>query len=97
MGFPWRKIATIGLGIGGVFIPGLAAAANVVEESLPGLKGSDKKAAAIAIATTVLETAEGAAGKDLLKDPAVVKATSDFVDAYVALQNAIAAVKDAKA
>ncbi len=96
MGFPWHRVAAIGLGIGGLFVPGLTSAINIVQENLGGLKGPDKKAAAIAIATTVVETAEGAAGKDLLNDPAVVAATSAFVDAYVALQNALAAAKAIK-
>lgn len=95
MGFPWRKLANVGIGVASIFVPGLQGAIHTVEEQLPGLKGDQKKAAAIAIAQTIVATAEGAASKDLVNDTAVMSATSNFVDAYVALQNAIAAAKAA--
>lgn len=96
MKLPWKHIASVALGVGGLFIPGLQVAVNTVEASLPELKGPQKKAAAVAIATTVVETIEGAAGKDILNDPMVMAATASAVDAIVSLQNAIAAAEHAK-
>lgn len=93
MGFPWKQLAKVGIGVGGIFVPGLNSAIHVVEENLPDLKGPNKKAAALKIAMSVIETSEDAAAKDLVNDPVVLAAASAYVDAYVALQNAIAASK----
>lgn len=91
MGFPWKQLASIGLGIGGIFVPGLTSAVQVVEENLSGLKGPQKKDAAITIAKAVVMAYESAAG-DVVNDPAVVAATSSAIDAIVAAENAKAAL-----
>jgi hypothetical protein len=97
MGFPWRKVLSVGSGVGGIFIPGLASAIATVEGNLSGLKGPDKQKAAIAIATAAVTTLEGTLGLDVLSDPLVMQATKDFVNASVAVQNAYAMVDAAEA
>lgn len=95
MGFPWKKLKLVGVAVGSMFVPGLAAAVESVEENLSDLKGPDKKAAALAMAQTIIETAEGAAGKDLVNDPAVLGAAGAYVDAVVSVKNAEAALRSA--
>jgi len=96
MGFPWKKLAKVGVAVGSVFVPGLQAAIFAVEDNLPDLKGPQKKAAAIAMAEVVVATIEEAAGADVIKDDQVIEATSKFVDAFVAAQNAKAAAEEAR-
>ena len=96
MGFPWKKILSVGTGIASLYVPALGAAIGTIEQAVPDLAGPNKKQAAVAMAQAVVEAAEGSAGKDLVNDAAVQQATSSFVDAYVALMNAIAAAKHAK-
>lgn len=99
MGFPWKKFGQVALGVGGIFVPGLSAAVQVVESNLSGLKGPQKKDAAIAIAKATVIAIESAAG-DVVNDPAVVTATSEAIDAIVAAENAksklLAAIDAAK-
>lgn len=95
MGFPWRKLKLVGVAVGSMFVPGLAAAIESVEENLKDIKGPDKKKAALAMISTIVETAEGAAGKDLVNDPSVLGAASTYVDMFVAAKNAEAALRSA--
>lgn len=91
MGVPWRKIwggVKAGAAIGGMLdVPGadiLVRAIHIVED-IPGIKGSQKKEAAIAIAREL-------AG-EFVTDPDVAPCVAAFIDAYVALANAYAAKK----
>ena len=97
MGFPWKKILNVGLGVASAYVPALGTAVATIESSLPQLSGPNKKAAAVAMANAVVQALEGVEDKDVLNDAKVQEATSSFVDAYVALMNAIAAAKAAKA
>ena len=108
MGFPWIKLFQIGKAVAplvagpvGAIIGAVTSAVDSVEDNLPGLKGPDKKVAAEALARGMVEAVEAGAGKDVLNDAAVVEATSQFIDAYVAFRNAEAqlrvAIETAKA
>lgn len=59
--------------------------------------GPEKKAAVLEAIAAGVPALEFALDKDFLNDPKVLEAASAYVDAYVALQNAIAASKQAKA
>jgi len=65
-----------------------------------GVSGSDKRKAVLAAIVPAVEAAvpvaELAAGKDFLNDEKVVEAAGAYVDAYVALQNAISATLAAR-
>lgn len=76
-------------------LPYVIAAVNAVEKFVAG-KGQAKQDAAVDMVKTMLQAAEGTAGKDLLNDPDVERATRHAIDAVVALQNTIAAVKASK-
>jgi hypothetical protein len=91
MGFPWKKVwggVKAGAAIGDMLnVPGadiLVRSIHIVED-IPGIKGAQKKDAAIAIAREL-------AG-EFVTDPDVAPAVSAFIDAYVALANAYAAKK----
>lgn len=96
MGVPWKKIFSFGVGIASAYVPAIGAAVQTIEAAVPQLSGPDKKAAAQAMATAVVHAVEGVEDKDILNDAAVQAATGSFIDAYVALMNAIAAAKHAK-
>jgi hypothetical protein len=70
-------------------------AIETVEDTLPDLKGPDKRAAAITLARATVQAAEHLADRDLVNDEAVASATSAYVDAYVAMRNAEAALRGA--
>ena len=97
MGFPWKKLLGVGKALAGAFLPGIVISSiNAIEDAAGEMKGGDKKAAVLKMAAAAVEGIEGAAEQDVVNNPAVVQATSNFIDAYVALMNAMAAVKAAK-
>ena len=97
MGFPWKKVFGIGKVLAGAFLPGIVIASiNTIEEAAGEMKGGDKKAAVLKMAAAAVQAVEGASDKDVVNDAKVAEATSQFIDAYVALQNAIAAARQAK-
>jgi hypothetical protein len=78
----WGKLATIVLSQAGTAI-------NVVNK-IKGAKGPEKKAAVL---NSVIEGLVGvtvATDKDIMEDPEVVAAMSEFIDVYVKVQNAVA-------
>jgi 2-phospho-L-lactate transferase/gluconeogenesis factor (CofD/UPF0052 family) len=99
MGFPWKRLITVGRAAGSLFIPGLETAIQAVEAGVVAIKngsGPEKKAAAIAAAEATVRAIEGAADADLLDNAKVQEATGKFVDAYVASMNAQALALQAK-
>lgn len=95
MGVPWKKIfggiksgATFGAALGIPFAGPLIQAMHIVEV-IPGLKGPQKKDAAKAIAAELI-------GDDgiLSQDPELARLTDVFIDAYVALMNRIAELRN---
>lgn len=98
MGVPWKKLLGAAKAVGSIFLPGIVMTSiNAIEENVGDLMtGADKKTAVLGIAANTVSTIEGALEKDVVNDAAVVSATGNFIDAYVALMNAIAAAKAAK-
>lgn len=79
-------------------VPKIITAIRAVERiaAIIDLKGRDKEDASLEIVGTALEAAEAIVGRDLLHDDRVMEATRNFIRAYVALQNAIAAAESAR-
>lgn len=82
----------IGVKIAGLVIGGIQA----IEHLITGIKGKDKQDAVVQFTQDALAMIEGAAGKDVLDDAEVIEAERDFINAYVHLQNVIAAAKAKK-
>lgn len=78
--------------LGAKIFPLLIMAVNMVER-ISQAKGKAKQDAAIDAITTGLAAIELSTDRDLLHDAAVEKALRGAIDAYVNLQNVIAAVK----
>jgi len=92
MSINWASVAKVGLQVAGANVPQV----NLIEQlakSIPGLSGAAKENAAVDLAKASLESVEGIVGKKLLDDPAIEAASRSFIQAYVALQNAIVAAK----
>jgi hypothetical protein len=86
-----RKWAVVGL----KFIPYVGAFVNAAEK-IKVAKGSEKKQRVLDAVALGIEATEFAADRDILNDPKVVEATAKYIDAVVALQNAIALSKQAR-
>jgi hypothetical protein len=89
------KFFSIGLKL----VPYIGVAINTIEAvaaTIKELKGPAKKEAVLNAITKGIPIAENFLDKDVLNDPKVVEAVGDYIDAYVALQNAIAASKQVK-
>lgn len=84
------------LEIGFRVAPYIVAAVSAVEKFLKGAKGKEKQDAALDMIGTFVLAAEGAVGKDLLDDTQVQIAARNAIDAFVAFQNTVAAVKAAR-
>ena len=82
--------------IGFKVLPYVIGAVNAAEKFVKG-SGKEKQDAAVSMVETFVAAAEGVAGRDLLNDAAVQDALRNAIDAVVALQNTIAAVKASKA
>jgi hypothetical protein len=97
MGFNVKKWSLIGLR----FIPYLGAIIGAVEEiktaAKPQATGADKKKAALEAVQIGIVATEFALDKDILNEENVLGAMSGYIDAYVALQNAISKSKALKA
>lgn len=76
--------------------PLIVAAVQSVESLLSDKKGKAKQDAAVDMVGTLLPLVESYVGKDLLKDGEVQKAVRAAIDAVVALQNVVAAVRAAR-
>ena len=59
-------------------------------------KGEEKREAAVMLVQTMLEAAETGAGRDLVDDAAVLEKLREYIDAGVALKNAVAAREAAR-
>lgn len=77
------------------FVPYVIGAVHAVEAVADARKGKDKQDAAVDAAKAALAAAEGAAGRDLLNDADVEKATRGLIDAYVGLLNIVNAKRAA--
>jgi hypothetical protein len=98
MGFPWRKLASIGKAVGGIFYPPLIVAIETAESAYEGIKGAGtSKAQDVEIAyQAMLKTLN--VDLALLSDDqraAVEKAVKEARDTYVAARNAEAEAKEA--
>ncbi len=82
------------LSIGLKFIPAIFSLI-VSLEKIAGATGEQKRQAILDAVADGLPMFELAAGKDALKDPKVLEAVGAFIDAAVAVQNAIVAAQDA--
>lgn len=92
MGFDAKKWVSVGLR----FIPYIGPIVNAVEQ-VKGAKGPAKLDAVKDAVAVGVEAGEFALDRDLLKDDKVQAALTGYINAYVALQNAVAAAKLATA
>lgn len=96
---PWKKIGSgikKGVQVAALFDPKMAAVAALiesVEHALPTSPGADKKATVMAGAMALIQS--DLAGLTAEQRASIESAISTFVDSYVAVRNAIEAVKDA--
>lgn len=72
-------------------LPLIVGAVHGVEAIASMARGQDKQDAAVEAVHAAVAATELAVGKDLLNDEDVDQAVRDVIDAYVALQNAVAA------
>src|SRR5688572_26023776 len=70
--------------------------ATAVENIKQASPGPEKKQAVLDAVAIGIITTEFVVEKDVLNDPAVLTASSAYIDAYVALQNAISRTKALK-
>lgn len=87
------------LSLGLKLVPYIGVAINAIElaaSTIKELKGPAKKQAVLDAVTKGLPIVENLIDKDVVNDPKVVEATGNYIDAYVALQNAIKATREAK-
>lgn len=77
-------------------VPLIITAVTAVEKLVTDKKGDAKKEAAVDMVRTLLPLIEGTIGKDLLDDTQVQTAVRNAIDAIVALENTVDAVKKAK-
>lgn len=77
-------------------IPLVVKAANIVETLAAHLHGGDKETKAVNVARDLVSLTETLADRDVLNDAKVEQAVREFLRAYVALQNAIAAAQAAR-
>jgi len=89
MGFPWKKLAQVGLTIVGTVVPGVSAIEEIAK-AFPGMKGKAKQDAVVELVKASLQTLEGIKGGDLANDADVEQATRGVIDAVVGLQNLLA-------
>lgn len=89
MGFPWKKLAQVGITIVGAVVPGVSAIEEIAK-GFPGMKGKDKQNAVVELVKAALLTIEGVKGSDLANDDDVIAATRAVIDTVVALQNLLA-------
>lgn len=89
MGFPWKKLASVGLTIVGAVVPGVSAIEEIAK-AFPGLTGKAKQDAVVELVKAALQTVEGVKGSDLANDADVEAATRGVIDAVVGLQNLLA-------
>jgi hypothetical protein len=92
MGFPWRKLATLGLGVGKVigsaYVPGLGTAIEAVEATVPQIPGSSKKRQVELISDLSIDVAAALKRATPEQIAALKRARSEAIDAYVAARNA---------
>ena len=99
MGIPWRKIGSIGLGvgkiIGGRYVPGLGKFIHGVELSVPEWKGADKKRKVEMMSDASLDALVLFRKATPEQVAAFKAARSEAIDTYVAARNAQAAAEAA--
>lgn len=86
----WLAVARIGAAIASAIVPG-AAIIEQKAEALATATGESKKAALLSLVASTVAATEGATSKDLLNDPEILRLTGALSDAYIALQNGLAA------
>ena len=74
-------------------VPLIIGAVQSIEQVARGTKGKAKQDAAVGLVRTLLPAIEDFVGKDLLNDPKVEQAIRGVMDAIVALQNVVIAVR----
>jgi hypothetical protein len=86
----WKsKFGKIGLKLAGAFIPGLSTAVDAIEEAMPGVKGPQKKEAAMVMAKGIIEGLEEFKGSDLMGNAEGVALVGALFDAEVGARNAL--------
>lgn len=96
MGVPWKKIFGFGKVAASIFLPAIVVQSiDAIEEAAGELKGPDKKAAVLKMATAAVQGIEGAADKDVVNDAKVLEAASLVIDTTVAAKNAEALMRQA--
>src|SRR5262245_9295262 len=90
MKFSWGTALRIGLLALNTIVPGVSQI-ETSARAIPGFKGKQKQDAVAELVRQALATSEGMAGRDLVDDADVDKATRGVIDAVVALHNIIAA------
>jgi len=78
------------LALGMKLFPFIVEAVNWVEKFIKAPRGQYKQDAAVYMVKATLGLVEAGAGKDLLDDEDVEKATREVIDAIVALNNLVA-------
>jgi hypothetical protein len=89
MGFPWKGVFSIAIGMLDVLVPGVRSV-EAIARSFPTLKGKAKQDAVVEMVKQALDVTEGALGRDLAADADVEQATRAAIDAVVALHNIVA-------
>jgi len=77
-------------------VPLIVTAVKAVESLTTGKKGKEKQEAAVDMVRDLLPLIEGYVGADVFDDAQVQAAVREAIDAVVALQNTVEAVKKAK-
>jgi hypothetical protein len=101
MGFPWKKVLSIGGAVGNLVLPIAAKATGIgilaqipaviagVEDALGPGTGETKKRAALEIIMNSICIAEGIAKQDLVDNEAAMDAIDGMIEHIVAFEKAI--------
>ena len=99
MGFNWGVIGGLITSVAPIVAPfatgparailrAAAAAVVLVEDFVTNRRGAEKKERAMTLVDGLLDVAEDAAARDLVRDPLVTEAVAAVIDLEVALRNA---------
>lgn len=78
-------------------VPHVIAAVHAVESLATAKSGKEKQDAAVEAVQAALEITEASMGRDVVDNPKVEQAVRQLIDAYIAVQNAVASVRDVRA
>ena len=89
MGFPWKKIAQVGIGVASSAVPGIGMVVETIESIMPDAKGAQKHDAAVTMAGGLMANLDAFKHLDT-NNPAVKTLIGDIVNLEVALRNSYA-------